>query len=194
IDAIAGVSVNGFTFDVDAGFPSTGFIGAEFTLITTSAASDYYWNSDAMWVSVNDNGKVRFTSQGVASPVTITATPKVGGTPLTYTFTVTSWFQNGGALTDIWSGAATWCLTQGWRQPTTAEIFGGSHVRNVGTLWSEWGDLARYSGSGFDRQAYWTSDAFGITHHYLVYLVGNWPMIFVGGNTTSNYIVCRQRL
>ncbi|PHZ21696.1 hypothetical protein CS535_21225 [Yersinia massiliensis] len=74
--AITGVLVNGTRFAADAGSPSTGFIGAEFTLGTNGMASDYTWSSSASsWAPVDSSGKVSFTSQGNASPVTITATP-----------------------------------------------------------------------------------------------------------------------
>ncbi|PNK82396.1 hypothetical protein CEQ31_026610 [Serratia odorifera] len=63
--SIAGIQVNGHRFDADAGFPSTGFNGAKFTLeVKEGKAADYTWSSSALWVSVNDNGEVSFTGQG----------------------------------------------------------------------------------------------------------------------------------
>ncbi|WP_431225942.1 invasin domain 3-containing protein (plasmid) [Serratia sp. L9] len=76
IPAIIGVSANGYNFAVGAGFPSTGFTGATFTLKMSGIASDYTWTSSApSWVTVNNSGQVSFTSQGDSSPVTVTATP-----------------------------------------------------------------------------------------------------------------------
>ncbi|MEX2954835.1 hypothetical protein AB4K01_26960, partial [Serratia fonticola] len=96
-----GISVNGHTFGMAEGFPSTGFTGARFTLNVSGQASNYTWdnwdNSGGSWVTVDDSGNVSFTAKGNSTPVTITATPKGGGVPLIYTFSVNTWFINNGS-------------------------------------------------------------------------------------------------
>lgn len=193
VPAFTGVSVNGTTFATNNGFPSTGFTGAEFSLTVTGAASDYTWSSSASsWAPVDSSGKVSFTSQGNASPVTITATPTGGGTPLNYIFTVGSWFINNGSTVMNWANASTWCTNQSLSQPTRGELTMGGDTRAVGSLWSEWGVMGNYSGSGFDSGYHWTSEADGIGYYYGVSLYNG----DVGSNYDSGdlYVVCRQGL
>ncbi|EKA7110280.1 hypothetical protein OL205_004369, partial [Salmonella enterica] len=191
--AFTGVSVNGTTFAVNDGFPSTGFTGAEFSLMVTGAASDYTWSSSASsWAQVDSSGKVSFTSKGNASPVTITATPTGGGTPLTYIFTVGSWFNN--SLTFMtWANASTWCTNQSLSQPTRGELTMGLHTRAVGSLWSEWGDMGNYSGSGFFSHLYWASEVNGVGNHYYVNLIDGNVLLSHDGSGLIR-VVCRQGL
>ncbi|HHL2713179.1 TPA: hypothetical protein ACQ39K_004837 [Yersinia enterocolitica] len=186
------IAVNGHTFAVDAGFPSTGFTGAEFTLNVSGQASAYTWSSSSTWATVDNSGEVKFTQRGNATPVTITATPTVGGTPLSYTFTVSTWFINNGANIMNWSAAANWCASQTAIQPSRTELTQGTNTRGVGSLWSEWGLMSNYSDSGFSSEAYWSSEVAGTGNHYFVYL-GNG---YVGSNSDSGYgsATCRQGL
>ncbi|HGI5914120.1 TPA: YrIlm family inverse autotransporter adhesin [Yersinia enterocolitica] len=202
VSAITGVLVNGTTFAVDAGFPSTGFTGAVFTLTVSGVASDYTWSSSASsWAPVDSSGKVSFTSQGNASPVTITATPPGGGAPLTYTFTVGSWFTNNGTTTGrTWNDTSTFCTNKELQLPTRLQLTNVTGMASTGTrqagsqaLWSEWGRLSSssYRGSGFVASGYyWTSEADGIGGHYTVGL--NTGRVSSDGNLSS--IVCRQDL
>ncbi|MFQ6283722.1 inverse autotransporter beta domain-containing protein [Yersinia enterocolitica] len=186
------IAVNGTTFAVDAGFPSTGFTGAEFTLNASGQASDYTWSSSSSWATVDGTGKVRFTQKGNATPVTITATPTAGGTPLSYTFTVSTWFINNGSNAMVWSDAAAWCTSQTATQPTRVELTQGQNTRGVGSLGSEWGQMSNYSSSGFGNGGYWTSEADGIGYHYVVFL--NIGIVISGGDSFGDYVVCRQGL
>lgn len=89
------VTVNGYTFAKDAGFPTTGFTGANFTLnVTDGSASDFTWTSDASWLTVTD-GVVTFTGTGTGDKVTVTGTPSSGQRKIIkYSFTLKSWFIN----------------------------------------------------------------------------------------------------
>lgn len=185
------IAVNGTTFAVDAGFPSTGFTGAEFTLNVSGQASDYTWSSSSTWAEVDSGGKVSFTQKGTASPVTITATPTAGGTPLSYTFTVGSWFINNGETYMNWSDAAAWCTAQAAEQSTVAGLTQGTNTRGVGSLWSEWGRMSNYSSSGFVSN-YWTSEADGVGGHYRVSLIVG--VVGSGLDSDTGYVVCRQGL
>ncbi|WP_143715159.1 YrIlm family inverse autotransporter adhesin [Yersinia massiliensis] len=193
---ITGVLVNGTTFAVDAGFPSTGFTGAEFTLTISGVASDYTWSSSASsWAPVDSSGKVRFTSQGNASPVTITATPTGGGAPLTYTFMVGSWFTNNGSTAMNWNDASTFCTSQGLQQPTRKQLVGiGTQQAGSQALWSEWGSMGLYySGSAFLSYAYWTSEGDGLGDHYYTALLIN-GRVLSDHHSANYYVVCRQDL
>ncbi|OLF57968.1 hypothetical protein BTN33_17335, partial [Aeromonas veronii] len=195
IPIMTGVTVNGEMFAPDAGFPTTGFTGATFTLNVSGAASDYVWtSSDPSWAPVDDAGKVSFTSQGNASPVTITATPTMGGNPLTYTFTIGSWFTNNGEKMGYLSEVSAFCRSVGLTLPTLAEVTLGERQRGVGSLWSEWGALGSYSGSGFFSDHYWTSEVESISgKNYTVNFIdgGSEPRL---GSISWNYFVCRQGL
>ncbi|WP_390621341.1 YrIlm family inverse autotransporter adhesin [Yersinia frederiksenii] len=196
VPEFTGVLVNGTTFAVDAGFPSTGFTGAAFTLTTTASASDYTWSSNASWASVDSSGQVTFTAQGTSSPVIITATPTGGGNPLTYTFTLGSWFVNNGNTSMKWANASDFCTNQGLQQPTRLQLINvesGPGTRQAGShaLWSEWGTRFSYSGSGF-RSSSWTSEANGIGGHYSVAL--NTGNVTSYDDTTGIFVVCRQSL
>ncbi|MFV8808536.1 hypothetical protein ACNSPD_00320, partial [Yersinia enterocolitica] len=144
------------------------------------------------WATVDGTGKVRFTQKGNATPVTITATPTAGGTPLSYTFTVSTWFINNGSNAMVWSDAAAWCTSQTATQPTRVELTQGQNTRGVGSLGSEWGQMSNYSSSGFGNGGYWTSEADGIGYHYVVFL--NIGIVISGGDSFGDYVVCRQGL
>ncbi|MFQ2481016.1 Ig domain-containing protein [Aeromonas caviae] len=191
------ISVNDFTFAVDVGFPTTGFDGAEFTLNTPSAPSDYTWSSDAPWVSVDSSGTVSFISQGDAAPVTITATPISGGEPLAYTFAITYWFhsdRNNEWVTgsDAWS----WCRTKlqpnyTWSIPSADLLNKYPSSPRVGMLWSEWGYMRYYSNSTFatGNMPYWATRPSNSQYYYTVLLgdrsgsVNDYP-------TGNNVAVC----
>ena len=202
--AFEGVSVNGFTFAVDAGFPSTGFDGAEFTLKLPNSpetSSDYIWSGDAAWVSVDNGGTVRFISQGDSSPVTITATPKSGGRPLVYTFAVNSWFHSNGGPNLSQSDARQWCwreLAPGytWSVPTYPLLNQMPSARGtIGMLWSEWGNMRMYSDSTFTNGfSYWTTSTASTGNYYYVALGQNSGGINWASGSELNAVVCRLEL
>ncbi|UIA88214.1 inverse autotransporter beta domain-containing protein [Erwinia tracheiphila] len=169
------VTVNGYTFAKDAGFPTSGFTGATFTLnLTTGSASDYTWKSDASWVSVTD-GVVKFTGAGTGSKVTITGTPASGqGKIIRYSFTLKSWFINNGSTTMNWSDANTYCSSRsGYSQPTVAQMNMSSYYiptreRGTGALWNEWGNLSNYSSAGFSGTYNWSAEMIDDDTAYLV--------------------------
>ncbi|MCW7680235.1 hypothetical protein OM393_24470, partial [Serratia bockelmannii] len=198
------VIVGGHQFPVSAGFPSTGFSGATFTLkLKDASASDFNWAANASWVNVND-GVVSFTGQGTGSSVTITATPKTGGNAITYSFNLKKWFTRKGNQTMSWRQANMTCSLPRIDELTdsTARIINGAWIENnpsraVGPLWSEWGDLANYSNSGFDglySDFLWTLEQHpnSRNNHYLVYL--NSGRVTSGNDLTGYYVVCRQEL
>ncbi|MBL5829222.1 hypothetical protein [Serratia fonticola] len=191
----SGISVNGHTFGMTEGFPSTGFTGARFALNVRGVASDYAWdNGGSSWVTVDDSGNVAFTDKGNSTPVTITATPKGGGAPLTYTFSVNTWFINNGSTGMSWSDASNWCTAQGLTQPTKDDMTLGTNVRGIGSLWSEWGRMGKYSGSDFVNDYYWTSELEGvfnkIVFYYVVHLYDG--DVDGGQNSSITEAVCRQ--
>ncbi|MEX2954810.1 hypothetical protein AB4K01_26800 [Serratia fonticola] len=185
-----GISVNGHTFSMTEGFPSTGFTGAKFGLNVPGQASNYTWdNGGSSWVTVDDSGNVAFTAKGNSTPVTITATPKGEGVPLTYTFSVNTWFINNGSTAMPWSDASNWCTAQELAQPTRDDMTMGVDVRGMGSLFAEWGSLGKYSGSGFINLNYWTSEQSSSGLHYEVNLYDG--DVGSANNTYDYYVVCR---
>ena len=76
--------------------------------------------------------------------------------------------------------------------PTREELTKGEGIRAVGSLWSEWGDMGNYPGSGFVSHYYWTSEQNSVGYHYLVYL--SYGYVYSYDDTSSVYVVCRQDL
>ncbi|HGE8289445.1 TPA: hypothetical protein ACGD4M_005026, partial [Serratia marcescens] len=195
------VIANGHQFPVSAGFPSTGFSGATFVLtLKDASASDFNWAANASWVNVND-GVVSFTGQGTGSSVIITATPKTGGDAITYTFNLKKWFTNKGNQIMAWEKANMTCSLPRMDELTNSKWRGDSQwkaqkpSRAVGPLWSEWGSLEDYSGSGFTRHNYWTTDSIGGRDYYQVILRdGFGTNSNVIGGLWGGYVVCRQDL
>lgn len=194
IPAMTGASVNGYEFSLNAGFPSTGFIGAEFNLTMSVPVNRYTWSSsNTSWVTVSSSGKVTFTGKGDSSPVTITATPIAGGAPMTYTFTVTDWFINNGSAKMNWSNASNWCSTRGLNSPTRADLTQGRGIRGMGSLWSEWGNMYSYSSAGFvSSDFYWTSEFTPDNKLYDVNLSAGYSTS--AAQDASIYVVCQQGL
>ncbi|MEX2954064.1 hypothetical protein AB4K01_23000, partial [Serratia fonticola] len=130
--------------------------------------------------------------KGNSTPVTITATPKGGGVPLIYTFSVNTWFINNGSTAMPWSDASNWCTAQELAQPTRHDMTMGGNVRGLGSLFSEWGRMGNYSGSGFVTDYYWTSEQDGSGLPYAVYLDSG-GVISVSVISDIS-VVCRQGL
>lgn len=195
------ITVNGYTFAKDAGFPTTGFTGATFSLnLTTGYVSDYTWVADASWVSVA-NGVVKFTGTGTGNKVTITGTPTSGkGKIIKYSFMLKSWFINNGSTSANWTDANAYCSTQsGYSLPTveqlTNDTWRGSGLDdqtravNAG-LWSEWGRLASYPSAGFGNVYFWSSEQKSSGYHYLVYPMSG--AVNLKDDSSMAAVVCRE--
>ncbi|HGM7715679.1 TPA: hypothetical protein ACKQJM_003186, partial [Serratia marcescens] len=141
-----GVLVNGYEFAHDAGFPTTGFKGAKFTLILDNGAeaSDYKWESSVGWVKV-ENGVVQFNGQGNGEEVTIVGRNRENGIAMVeYKFRLKRWFDNMGDTSMTYKEA----LTHG-RLPSRYELAestrhsGEAYIvdRDIGALYNEWGTL-----------------------------------------------------
>ncbi|MGJ3438271.1 hypothetical protein [Serratia sp. Je.1.23.a] len=173
------VSVNGYTFAHDAGFPTTGFRGAQFTLVLNDGkASDYNWESSAAWVKVTD-GVVTFTGQGDGNEVTITGKRKEGGSSyIEYKFKLKKWFTN--EENTIMTYAEAEALASGHgRMPGISDFLAAHGVRIVKTLVNEWGNLSKYDGGwqlisdkgplmSSDGAGYWLATVPGGRHRLLV--------------------------
>ncbi|MGU3619796.1 Ig-like domain-containing protein, partial [Enterobacter bugandensis] len=194
--------VNTHTFAVNSEngtFPTTGFAGASFTLVPKNGASaaNYTWASDASWVTVT-NGVVTFTGKGTGNRVTITGTPGNNqGKIIKYSFALNAWFINHSSTTLNWPDAGAYCSSQGYSQPTVAQMtlhsgHTATFARGAGALWNEWGDLTSYSGAGFSGAGYWSSEQALIGSNYSVNLT--YGDILSYSDSYQNFVVCRQGL
>ncbi|AKB86522.1 inverse autotransporter adhesin Ilp [Yersinia pestis] len=160
------VTVNGTTFNGDAGFPTTGFVGATFKVNSGGDNSLYDWSSSApALVSVSGDGVVTFNAVfPTGTPtITISATPKGGGSPLSYSFRVNQWFINNNGATLNRADAITHCENVGYTMPTSTQVTNAatwmSGKRAVGNLWSEWGDFSAYTAPGWvPAEFFWLSN------------------------------------
>lgn len=196
---VSGVSVNGYTFTPDAGFPKTGFKGAEFTLVLKDGdASDYTWKSDSSWVSVTTDGVVTFTDKGTGSRVTITGTPKSGaGRNIEYSFTLQSWFINHGMQS--YYNAKQYCQNQQpeYTMPSVRQLGGSGNYNHgsrgkLGELWSEWGDVGGYEASEITSGGYWTSNVINTMPYYV--MLNNGITIASDNMDRGSFTICRRAL
>lgn len=200
------VLVNGASFSISDGFPRTGFVGAQFQLVvgeTSADNSDYRWQADQGWVSVDGNGNVTFNSEpsSANNSVTITAEHQTNGSILTYQFSVNRWFRNNGFNIMVHSQAVAWCNSQGggyalpgyrdMTDRTPAVQTGGSRDAN-GRLWNEWGSMNRYSNGWFSGN-YWAKEMTSSSNgwHYVYLGNGNLFSFPLDGAT---YVTCSSSL
>ncbi len=168
--SITGVGVRGtdHIFTPEQGFPQTGFSGAQmYFLIDGSgeAREKYTWTSNRKWVDVDSDGVVTMkgTHRGdsiVDTPpvserqVTITATPKAGGTPLTFSFTLQKWYHPSQLEQSVKVGdyCEVQCVDVSGTLETASDMSDGA-VSVVGKLFGEWRDspALKYS-------FYWDAD------------------------------------
>ncbi|WP_279052182.1 hypothetical protein [Cedecea davisae] len=72
-----------------------------------------------------------------------------------------------------------------------SDVFRSHSIRGtLSGLWSEWGDLFQYSGTGFASYGNWSSEQASSGKHYLVTLYQG----YAGSNydTYTFCVVCRQ--
>lgn len=185
--SLDGLEVNGYTFLPEAGFPTTGFTGANFRLkLKLASATDYTWSTNASWVSVTNDGVVTFTGTGTSDRVTITGTSNNGhGRVVAYSFTLKNWFISSGHMNLNWADANTYCSSRaGYSLPVVAQLtLHSGHVptrlRGTGALWNEWGNTLSYPGAVFSGAYNWSLDPEDRGDHYSVHLGS--------GNIGSNY-------
>lgn len=173
IPVFTGIIAGGYSFNLNEGFPKTGFNQATFT-INMNGTADYNWSSNQpAAVTVNSSGQVTFNGPP-SGTVTITATPNDGGSPQSYSFTVENWFE-GDSTSRNWGNANSYCSGRSEVLPTIAQLTSGGYIRQIGSLFGEWGNMMDY---GFPAANNWSSEQSG-TSNYYYYVVGS-----SGGNSS----------
>ncbi|XKM13451.1 hypothetical protein RCS94_10565 [Orbaceae bacterium ac157xtp] len=206
--------VNGFRANLATKFPTTGFPGASFTLIMTSNASDYTFNSSSSSVTVDANGKVTINSYtwGV---VTITATFKNDTSKVhTYTFNPTRiWVVPKGRMTydyvggecggDYYIPERTDLTNSPWNTALAgAPISNNAYTRVVGGgVFNEWGYTARITypdsqwATGINSYHwYWTREEYSSTYPYRHFIVNSdTGLVSYEANAHNPWVVCLVR-
>ncbi len=195
------VRVNGAEFDVNKGFPQTGFEGARFQLLvngTEANNKDYDWSSSDQNVSVDQNGFVTMVSplDPFSTTVSITAKDRdIQNNMQSYTFTLRAWWINSGLEEVLYSQAHTICDNGGddfeldfafyITNATETEKRNATRAVN-GKLWSEWGSMSHY-GHGWQSDNYWIRDD-GLSVH-----LGNGHIVETPKSPTrTGYGVCSK--
>jgi adhesin/invasin len=157
-----------YTFTPGQGFPQTGFAGAKLYFLIDGSDennSNYTWSSNQSWVTVDSSGDVTMNATQSSTPddsppssdrqVTITGTPKTGGTALTYTFTIQKWYKRSDVRASVRIGgddeAAGACDHVGTIE--SASDMSDGAVSVVGKLFGEWRDSPTLT-AGF----YWDTE------------------------------------
>ena len=109
------------------------------------------------------------------------------GTPvIKYGFTLKQWFVNRGNVYDTnHSRVLSWCNSIGYRLSRVRDLTNAvrtdvvvpsatpsspnnRYMRHIGSgFFTEWGDMSGYSGVGFDKYWYWTSDPKDSSHFFV---------------------------
>ncbi|MGK3141069.1 inverse autotransporter beta domain-containing protein [Pantoea sp. C2G6] len=190
-----------FTISSEEGtFPSTGFVGATFTIIPKNNidASEYNWSANLSWVAVTD-GVVQFTGTGNGDKVVITGAPKnAQNKTIRYAFSLKNWFINDQSVQMTWAQANAYCSGQsGYSLPTVAQLsqnsgYVATQVRGTGALWNEWGNVTHYSGAGFFGSNYWSSEPDSSGGHYYIDLGAGYIHNDVG--SVTDIVTCSRDL
>ncbi len=193
------VTVGDTTFDGDAGFPTTGFVGAAFKVNSGGDNSLYDWSSSApALVSVSGEGVVTFNAVfPTGTPaITISATPKGGGSPLSYSFRVNQWFINNNGVALNRADAATYCANAGYTTVSSSQVTNAIvwriGTRAMGNLWSEWGDFNNYNVPGWEpAEFFWLSDNYNATDG-LAASLSNGMLTTMGDPMAMIHVMCTR--
>ncbi|HGY4723565.1 TPA: Ig-like domain-containing protein, partial [Citrobacter amalonaticus] len=193
-----------YTFATSSGFPQTGFATAYFKVnLRDSNPTAYTWavdgvNGGTSYTKVDLNGQVTLKAAKSGAQTVQVKNTATGTVLATYTFTLQGWFVNNTYMT--WTNTSNYCSTRGGlatrQQLVGAAVEAGTYVSRgtVGGLWSEWGNLSKYGGSGFVASNYWSSDPFLILtgNHYMADL--GYGSVTYAPDGFNFYMVCRQGL
>lgn len=191
---ITAITINGHSFNTTQRVPSTGFAGANFSIIIDGDAANnanYNWASSTSAVSVSSTGLVTLLSPPAGGGVTITAEDKTNPARKTATtFTITKWFTNNGGTKLSQGDAEAYCigLAEGYKLPQYYDAIGlGSQgTRQRGSLWQEWGRMSTY---GWETSNYWTRDL-----AYIFYKTNLETGFQSTDSSTLNNVICSRVL
>ncbi|XKM13799.1 hypothetical protein RCS94_01150 [Orbaceae bacterium ac157xtp] len=199
---------NGFKADLATKFPTTGFVGAEFTLVMVGNATDYtFTHNGGSSVTIDTDGKVTLNSKP-SGAVTIEA--RYNNAPPTaqpdeYTFNPTTvWVVPKGKMN--YASAKSACgvesnipsraeLTNSPQKTATSStlVRDNGYTRAVGGgVFGEWGktNSTTYPGSWWDSSwhYYWTRDPYSSGRQFVV--DSNTGTVSWSDTSSSPYVAC----
>ncbi|XKM12961.1 hypothetical protein RCS94_07985 [Orbaceae bacterium ac157xtp] len=210
---------NGFKYNVPTKFPTTGFPGAKFRLIMSSAATVYEFESNNSAVTVSTNGDVTLNSKPVGS-VTIKATLKSDTSVFhNYTFNPTSvWVvpqpRNPANSNGRYKYAQAKSVCGGesnipdlvhlsnspWASGSAISAYNGATRTIGGGISAEWGSIYdTYPDSAWSYvggQYYWTRNSYYHSHEGILQTLfepvstGFGHVIYTPGSTDNFHVVC----
>lgn len=161
-------SCNGKDFPMSlTSFPTTGFTGANFTVRLPDGllASGYDWSVDKDWVTVTPEGLVTFVAE--PSPedrkFSLTIVDKSTNDYLGHNFALNVWFKPGENVGKTLVEAEAFAASLGgnYRVPhnkaLSDAVEGQLGTRDVGSLYSEWGNIDSYPGWPSSAKPFWSS-------------------------------------
>ncbi|XKM13092.1 hypothetical protein RCS94_08670 [Orbaceae bacterium ac157xtp] len=185
----------GFKASLSPAFPTTGFVGAEFTLMMIGNVNDYtFTHNGGTSITLNTTtGKVTLNSKP-GGAVTITATKN--GMPHYYTFNPALWVRPSGTSTGIYGWANGQCGGVSKipsRLQLTSASFASYYTRAVGGgVFGEWGSATggtsgTYPGSQWysGNMVYWTREP-NFTDRFVVHSTSGG----VAWSAPSSYSYC----
>ncbi|GKX52787.1 hypothetical protein [Budvicia aquatica] len=206
------IRANGTTFAWDSGFPTTGFVGAQFQLfmngVNATANSNYTYteNGNQTWVDIpasnasGTEGTITFigTPTSANKTLQLIATNKTDSSDkYTLNITIGRWFVNGGATLRNAANADAYCtgLGDGYSTPPYATMTNGAYGASgtrapVAGLWSQWGRMITF-GSGWLNSGYWALESNG-SERYYVGLMNSY--LFSTAPSNDSYVACSKVL
>ncbi|MCX8663527.1 hypothetical protein, partial [Gilliamella sp. B2911] len=129
-----------------------------------------------------------------------------GAPVVKYGFTLMRWFVNRGSKKDRYPQTLSWCNRIGYQMlrlkdltnavgseppfiSATPSSSGNYYMRHIGSgFFTEWGNMANYSGVGYNKQLYWTSDFTGSYQFTVSVFEGH---VRWNDNPSLNYGLCK---
>ncbi|QIQ21898.1 hypothetical protein [Zophobihabitans entericus] len=195
-------------FFISSKFPTTGFIGAQFKLTMDRVSqTDYTYTmrTNSTAISVDTNGLVTFKSKP-SGAVTIRAQDKtLASRYIDYSFTIANWVvpkptkgtyaQISGACGSTANIPSPSVLTNSPQRTLPANITPNYYSRDVGTVFSEWGQTIKQKYTGSDWHSDWSNMPYFLPNTHssgLRYSVSSLsgPVMAVG-SADLGYMVCK---
>jgi hypothetical protein len=157
VPALGGKLANGHTFNENT-FPTTGFVDAyfEFKDLKDSNANNWAYRSTdtSKAIVYNDGGWYAGVTLKAKGSVNIEVYNVAGGNPVIYPINPGKWFTNENYRNSLVQ-VKNKCTSVGGRVGERNEYSHNDNVRDIGSLYSEWGNVSAKFGTAY----VWTNTA-----------------------------------
>ena len=167
---------------------SQGGITVKMTNSTATSVRVTLTGPSATRFQINSDNPSRISKPSLPQTFELVGRDGQGNPVVKYGFTLKQWFVNRGNDTSKHSNALSWCNSIGYRMPRVKDLTNSSrfsslgatpsshsdhYMRHIGSgFFTEWGRMEDYSGIGFIRSSYRTSDSIGRHRRYDVHSYG----------------------